>query len=501
MSTIMDTKTYQGGATSVGSPSTSSPVARGDPSRRVVATAATTKRKGDAPLADGTVYSKRKDFCPFSTPPLEAYASIVGDERLERLQRVAERLKDLKLLELNATVRGGGVAEMLYSSVPFLNALGIEAEWKVICGSREYFEITKRLHNLLQGMKGPFTPEMEQTYFCTLEENNNANLVDNNPDVVVVHDPQPLGLRRYLEEIKETWLWRCHIDIEGTALMANHGLRHFITPWVERYNAVIFSAAHYVVSHWPLPKFIIPPFIDPLSEKNRELGQEEIDRILANYHIDPQIPIIAQVGRFDPWKGLDRTIATYRLVRKETKCQLILAGGLAADDPEGERVLAEVYYKTKDDEDIHVLQLSLANRLQNYVEVNALQRAAKVIMQPSTREGFGLVITEASWKGKPVIAADVGGIPLQIRDGHNGYFYQTPHKTAQKVIHLLENPEAAKVMGQIGRRYVEENFLLPDRLADYLMAIDMTMNLARDKRIPIDSIISFHPWIKLGKRK
>jgi trehalose synthase len=500
MSTIIDTKTYQGGATSVGSPSTATPVACGDPARRVAATAATTK-KGDAPLADGTVYSKRKNLCPFSTPPLDLYASILSEEKMKRLQRIAEKLKGVKLLELNATAQGGGVAEMLHSSVPFLNALGIEAEWKVICGNKEYFEITKRLHNLLQGMKGPFTPEMEQIYFHTLEESNKASLVDNNPDVVVVHDPQPLGLRRYLEKTKEIWLWRCHIDIEGTTLMANHGLRDFIIPWVERYDAAIFSAAHFVVSHWPLPKFIIPPFIDPLSDKNRELSQDEIDKVLAKYYIDPKVPIIAQIGRFDPWKGLDRTIATYRLVRKERKCQLILAGGIAADDPEGERVLAEVYYKTKGDEDIHVLQLSLANRLENYVEVNALQRAAKVIMQPSTAEGFGLVITEALWKGKPVIAADVGGISLQIRDGHNGYFYQTPHKTAQKVVHLLENPEAANVMGKIGRRYVEENFLLPDRMADYLMTIDMTMNLARDRKIPVDSIIGFHPWIKLRKRK
>jgi trehalose synthase len=452
------------------------------------------------PLEDGTVYSKRKNFCPFSTPPLEAYAPIVDEEKLERLQKAAQRLKGLKLLELNATAQGGGVAEMLYSSIPFLNELGIEAEWKIICGTKDYFESTKSLHNLLQGMKGSFTREMERAYFATLEACAATNLIDYNPDVVIVHDPQPLGLTRYLKKAEETWLWRCHIDIEEETLEANPGLWDFITDWAEHYDAAIFSAAHYIVSCWPLPKFIIPPFIDPLSEKNRELGQEEIDRVLAKYHIDPQIPIIAQVGRFDPWKGLDRTIATYREARKERKCQLVLAGGLAADDPEGERVLAGVYQETKGDEDIHVLHLSLADRLENWVEINALQRAAKVIMQPSTKEGFGLVITEALWKSKPVIAAEVGAIPLQIRDGDTGYFYQTPYKTAQRVIYLLENSQVAEMVGKRGRRYVEEHFLLPDRIADCLMAVDMTMNHAGENKLCPDCIVSFHPWFKLTKR-
>ncbi len=197
---------------------------------------------------------------------------------------------------------------------------------------------------------------------------------------------------------------------------------------------------------------------------------------------------------------MERTIAAYRLVRKERKCQLVLAGGLAADDPEGESVLARIYDETKDDEDVHILNLSMINRLENWTEVNALQRAASVIMQPSTKEGFGLVVTEALWKGKPVIAANVGAIPLQIRDGDTGYFYQTAHRTAQKVLHLLEDPETAKMIGEKGRNYVEEHFLLPDRITDYLMALDMTINGAGCKKIPADCILSFHPWFKLGKR-
>jgi len=341
---------------------------------------------------------------------------------------------------------------------------------------------------------------MKQTYLSQLQESISNNIIDNSPDIVVINDPQPMLLCKYLKKDGETWLWRCHIDIEETPVEANPALWDFITMWAEQYDATIFSAAHYIVSRWPLPKFIIPPFIDPLSEKNRELSQEEIDKVLTKYQIDPEVPIIAQIGRFDPWKGLDRTIDTYRLVRKETKCQLVLAGGLASDDPEGERILARIHDRTKGEKDIHVLILQLANRLENYVEVNALQRAASVIMQPSTKEGFGLVITEALWKGKPVIAADVGAIPLQLRDGDTGYFYNTPRKTAQRVTHLLKNPGTAKIMGGRGRAYVAEHFLLPDRISDYLMTIDITMNTDRDKKIPADSIISFHPWFKLSKR-
>ncbi len=457
--------------------------------------------KDFSPLADGTVYSKRKNVCPFSGPPLEAYASILGEDKIERLHRIARSLRGLKVLELNATAYGGGVAEMLYSSVPFLNALGIEAEWKVISGNREYFECTKGLHNLLQGMKGSLTPAMEQAYFGTLETCARASVIDYSPDVVMVHDPQPLGLTRYLKKPGETWLWRCHIDVAEAALKGNSGLWKFVTTSAEHYDAMIVTAAHYVVSPWRLPKFVIPPFIDPLSDKNRELNEGEIDRVLAKYNLDPKVPIIAQIGRFDRWKGLDRTIATYRRVRREKKCQLVLAGGLAADDPEGESMLDDIRRETREDDDIHVLNLSLANRLENYVEVNALQRAAKVVMQPSTREGFGLVITEALWKSKPVIAADVGAIPLQITDGDTGYFYQGPSKTACKVTHLLENPGAAETMGKRGKRYVEEHFLLPDRIADYLLALDMTVNGAGGKKVPAESIISFHPWVKLNKRR
>jgi trehalose synthase len=453
------------------------------------------------PLADGTVYSKRKNCCPFSTSPVEAYISVLGEEKMQRLETVAQHLNGLKLLEVNATTQGGGVAEMLYSSIPFLNALGIEAEWKVISGSKDFFECTKSLHNQLQGMTGSFALDMEQTYFSNLEQCARASFIDNSPDVVIVHDPQPLGLIRYLRDSGGTWLWRCHIDMQEAALRADSSLRDFITDCIAHYDAAIFSAPQYATQFWPLPNFIISPFIDPLSEKNREMTEEEIGRVLAKYEIDPKIPIIAQIGRFDRWKGIERTIATYHLVRKERQCQLVLAGGLAADDPEGAGILARIYDETEDDEDIYILNLSLANRLQNCREINALQRAASVVMQPSTREGFGLAITEALWKGKPVIAANVGGIPLQVRDGDTGYFYETPHQSAKQVTYLLENPQAAEMIGKRGRRYVGEHFLLPHRITDFLIAIDMAVSSTQGQKIPAGSTINCHPPVQAKQTK
>lgn len=444
-------------------------------------------------LPDGTVYSKRKNHRPFSAHPLEAYASIVGEERIERLLDISRQLKGLKLLELNSTAQGGGVAEMLFSSVPFLDMLGIDSEWKIINGNASYYECTKKLHNLLQGMKGTFSPEMKEIYGDQIRECVKNNIIDYSPDVVNVNDPQPMLLCQYLKKEGESWFWRCHIDIEP-AVRSNNGLLDLIHEWILDYDAAIFSAARYVYPGWPVPKFVIPPFIDPLSEKNRELTGEEIDRVLNKYEIDPRIPLIVQIGRFDPWKGLDRTVAAFRLVRKEKKCQLIIAGGSASDDPESGRILNDLYETTAGDEDIHILNLSLANRLENYTEVNALQRAASVVMQPSTREGFGLVVSEALWKSRPVIAGNVGGMKFQIKNGKSGYFYQSPKATAEKILYLLNNPEAARKIGENGRRHVRERFMIVDRMIDYLMAIGITLDSASASYRRSESITSFYPW-------
>jgi len=329
-----------------------------------------------------------------------------------------------------------------------------------------------------------------------VEECGNRNLIDYYPDIVTIHDPQPMCLTHYIQKPGEIWLWRCHIDIQREALQRNANLMELMTDCVEHYSAAIFSAADYVVSTWPLPKFIIPPFIDPLSEKNRELSEIEIQQVLDKYGIDRKLPKIVQIGRFDPWKGIDLTIATYRRVKKEVRCQLIIAGGTASDDPEGGAILARIREQTKKDKDIIVLNLAPDSNL----EINALQRVADVIIQPSTKEGFGLVVTEGLWKGKPVIAGNVGGIPLQIKDNDTGYFFDTTVKTAKKVIDLLNNPEIAKATGERGRVYVRDHFLMPDRITDYLQ----TLYLLKSKAVGVsncrDCIISFHPWYKLNKR-
>lgn len=414
---------------------------------------------------------------------------------------LAEPLKNLKFFSINTSAEGGGVAELLYSAIPFLNSLGMEAEWKTIPANQDFFECTKALHNILQGKKVPFTREMKQCYVSYIEDSVDNDFIDYNPELVLVHDPQPLGLIRKLKKPDQKWLWRCHIDIEDASLEESQDLWDFMTRHIEKYDAAIFTATHYIVSLWHLPSFVIPPFIDPLSEKNRELTRVEIDKVLYKYNIDPKIPLILQIGRFDPWKGIDRSIAVYHEVKKEENCQLVLAGGQAVDDPEGRQVLAEIQRKTEGDEGIHILSLDLSDRIANWHEVNALQRAASVVMQPSIREGFGLTVTEALWKQKPVIAGNVGAIPLQIRDGSTGYFYHTAHETAQLVIDLLENPKIAAEIGTRGKEYVLEHFLLPTRMVDWLRVINMIINGHVDKKTFGQSIISFHPWFKLAKRE
>ena len=450
------------------------------------------------PLEDGTVYSRRKGIRPFSVSPLQDYLPIVGEEKIEKLEKLAQKLRGIRMVEINSTMVGGGVAEMLYSQVPFLNELGIEDEWKVVHGKEAFYWVTKNIHNLLQGKEGTLTPEMVRRYYRTLKENADVYAKDHEwykPDVVIAHDPQPLGLARYLKRKNEKWLWRFHIDVEGDTLEANPVLWQFITFWASFYDAVMFSGAHYVVDKWPLRKYVSPPFIDPLSIKNKELSSGEIAKVLEKYEIDQRIPTLVQIGRFDPWKGIDMTIKAYRLARGEEKCQLVIAGNMASDDPEGGRIFNRFCQETKNEPDIHIIRLP-DDVAVNALEVNALQRAARVILQPSTKEGFGLVITEAMRKGKPVITREVGAIPIQVRGGETGFFITSAKKAARRIIRLLRNPEEAESVGRKAHEYVKEHFLMPDRVADYLRVANYFVNGELDK----DSIISYHSWFKLSRR-
>ena len=451
------------------------------------------------PFNDGTIYSRRKGIEPFSVAPLQDYGSIVGEEKIDKLNELAQKLKGVKILDINSTAVGGGVAEMLYSQVPFLNELGIEDEWKVMHGTESFYRVTKNIHNLLQGKKGTLTPEMISTYYSTLRKNADIFVADYEsykPDIVIVHDPQPLGLARYLKNGSGKWLWRFHIDVDEEDWKDNPSLWQFITFWTDFYDAVIFSGAHYVVEYWPLQKYIIPPFIDPLSNKNKELNSDEIAKVLEKYGIDPCKPILLHVGRFDPWKGINTSINAYRIARKEEECQLIIAGNMAVDDPEGISIFKQVCEEVKNTADIHVINLP-DDVAVNALEVNALQRAARVILQPSIKEGFGLVITEAMWKGKPVITREVGAIPIQVRDEETGFFITSAKKAAKKILYLLRNPDKAELMGRKAHEYVKEHFLMPDRVADFLRIADYFINNELDR----ESIISYHPWYKLSKRK
>ncbi len=452
------------------------------------------------PFPDGTVYSAPLQHRPFSCAPFEQYIPVVGIEEVDRLRRVADALEGASVLEMNSSAKGGGVAEMLFSQIPLMEQLGLSVEWRTISGAPEYYETTKALHNLLQGKRGSFTPEMEGTYLESIEQCALERAGSCGHDVVIIHDPQPFALGHYLRSDDQAWLWRCHIDIDEETIRRTPRLWDFMTRWAEYYDGTIFSAVHYVVSKWPIAKLLIPPFIDPFSEKNRELTREEIRLVLDKHGIDPAVPIVAQIGRYDRWKGIDRTIKAFRLARQEEKCQLIIAGGLAEDDPEGIQVLNETIEATAGEEDIRVLSLSLDDRLANWHEVNALQRAASVIMQPSTREGFGLVITEALWKGKPVIGSDAGAIPMQIRSGTTGFFYGGAGNTAKRLVSLLRDPDFGRAVGHHGREYVRQHFLMPMRVADYLQGMQLARKGLLRHEDCRDCIISFHPWYKLSKR-
>jgi trehalose synthase len=451
---------------------------------------------------EGLVYSEDRDIRPFSVPPISEYIPFVGEDQIEELQDLSHKLKGLRMLELNSTALGGGVAEMLSSSVPFLNQLGIKDEWRVIRGTKEFFEVTKEIHNLLQGKGGYFTPGMKEIYFSHLRDNAVQDITSDGADVVIVHDPQPLGLASYLRSQKQIWLWRCHIDIDRGSLEEKPGLWEFINFWCKNYDAGVFSAAHYIVTCCPLPIFIIPPFIDPLSDKNRELSSEEIEKVLDKYGIDRKIPLVSQIGRFDPWKGIGRTIKAFKIARsKGADCQLVIAGNTASDDPEGQGVLAMIQEETKDEEYIHVLDLSSLPQEVNAREINAIQRASMVIFQPSLKEGFGLTVTEAMFKSKPVIASRAGGILLQVRDGETGFCHEDVSDMAEKLIYLLENPKEAEEMGRKGKAYMMEHFLMPTRIADYLKAKDLLLNILGGRKLHPSSIVSFHPWYKLSKRR
>jgi trehalose synthase len=388
---------------------------------------------------------------------LEAYREIAPQGTVEFLLRMAEKIGKRKILHMNSTKLGGGVAEILRSLVPLLESVGLEAQWDVITGNEEFFSTTKAFHNALQGQEQRISREMLQNYLEINRENGKRLSLE--ADFVIIHDPQPAGLIESRGNKKGKWVWRCHIDVSQPQRRVWDFLRQFVV----KFDAAIFSLPRFA-QRLPIPQFLIYPSIDPLSDKNREISPQEHDQILRRLKISQDKPILLQVSRFDRFKDPLGVIQAYRLVKKHHDLQLILAGGGATDDPEGEAVLAEVRQAAQDDPDIHVLLLpSDAN-----LEINALQRVATIVLQKSLREGFGLTVAEAMWKGKPVIGGFTGGITVQLVYGVTGFTVNSVEGTAFRIHHLLDNPEVMARMGQDAREFVRRNFLITRHLGDYL---------------------------------
>jgi trehalose synthase len=403
---------------------------------------------------------------PTTPKALLDYAPIVGEQRLEEIRDLATPLAGARVLHFNATAFGGGVAEILGSLVPLMNDIGLQADWQVMKGSEDFFQVTKAMHNALQGMLIDWTPAMREVWL----HNNllNAQLFDEDYDFVVVHDPQPAAILGFITELRGRhpaghWLWRCHIDLTQAQVQVWDTLR----PSLEGYDGVIFTLADYVKEDLGGPQtFVVPPAIDPLSAKNADLPDDAQQGILARYGIDPAKPLLVQVSRFDPWKDPLGAIEVYRILKRDLPdLHLVLIASMAHDDPEGWAWYERTVRRAGDDYDIHIL--SNLNGVGN-VQVNALQRAADVVIQKSVREGFGLSVSEALWKGCPVVAGNAGGIPLQIVNGKTGYLVNTVEECAQRVLSLLKKPKKARKMGRAGREFVRDNFLITRYLRDYL---------------------------------
>ncbi len=391
---------------------------------------------------------------------LARYEAVVGSDVIDQLKQLAHHLKDARVLHVNSTRYGGGVAEILKSMVPLMEALGLSVRWEVISGPEEFFKVTKSMHNALQGFPIEFTEHSIKLY----EENNRREFEKlekflAEADFVFIHDPQPAFLIKFMPERKNRWIWRCHIDLSRPFRPVWRYLRNIVTD----YDASIFSMPDFT-QPLPHPQYIIPPSIDPLTEKNMELPEEEVMGVFDRFGLDPKKPLVLQVSRFDRFKDPIGVVRAALMAMKFMPLQLVYAGGGAADDPEGEVIYHEVLAAAKDHPDIHILYLPP----EAHRTVNALQRAADVVLQKSTREGFGLTVTEAMWKKKPVIGGDTGGIRIQVVNHHTGFLVHTPEGAALRIRYLLFYHDKRLEMGLKAHQFVKENFLITRHLRDYL---------------------------------
>jgi trehalose synthase len=392
---------------------------------------------------------------------LADYPSIVSRDLMAEIRELADAVRGVRVLHVNATSFGGGVAEILSSLVPLMNDAGLVAEWKVMDARDEFFEVTKTIHNSLQGDP----KELTGADAAVFERYNLLNVggLDDDHDVVIIHDPQPAAFRMFLPDSRARWVWRCHIDLSTP----NPQVLDFLLPMIERYDTSVFHMAEYVPAGGRVPEpVIMPPAIDPLSPKNMSLSPEDAAYIVDQFGLDTGRPLLVQVSRFDPWKDPLGVIDAYRMVKERVPAvQLALIGSMATDDPEGRDFFERTVEYAGDDRDIYIL-----SNLNNVgaVEVNAFQSHADVVIQKSLREGFGLTVTEALWKARPTIGGAVGGIPLQIADGQTGFLVTSPEQTAERCLEVLADPEAARAMAHRGKQHVRHDFLTPRLLRDWL---------------------------------
>ena len=388
---------------------------------------------------------------------LPDYEPIVGKSTIEELRLLASKLAGREIQNVNSTYVGGGVAEILNHMIPILQELGVDARWNVIKGSPGFFEVTKKFHNALHGRKESIS-EDDFELFLEINRKNMAEM-DFHGQTMFIHDPQPCALIEK-KDSDGKWIWRCHIDVSNP----DERVWRFLERFVIKYDATVFSAPAF---SRPLPvrQFLISPSIDPLSDKNKDLSTREIDAAMEAMKIPRDKPIVTQVSRFDYMKDPVGVVRAFELVKRSIDCTLVLVGGGATDDPEGEKVLAEVKAAADGNPDIHII----SGQPRSDIEINALQRASTVILQKSLKEGFALTVSEALWKGKPVVASAVGGIPLQVRHKLTGLLSHGIDGTAYAVRQLLANPDYARWLGENGKEHVRHNFLITRHVRDYLL--------------------------------
>lgn len=388
----------------------------------------------------------------FDIPKVEEYGKYIGAEAVDRIYKKAKKLRDFHILHVNSTYYGGGVAEMLSSLTLLFNSLGIKTGWRVIQGSPDFFSITKKMHNALQGGKINLTKRKMQIYEDVIYENAIRNHLQH--DIVVINDPQPLPMINHYRK-RGPWIWRCHIDLTNP----NKRLWSYLSHFIERYDAAVLTLKEYK-QKISTPQLFFLPAINPFSIKNRRLSKKESDERLKHYEIPTDLPLVVQISRFDRWKDPEGVIKAFKLARKEVDCTLVLLGNVATDDPEG----ADIYHSLIDCREERIIILSH----QDTALVNALQSKAAVVLQKSIREGFGLTVAEAMWKGTPIIGGNVGGIRYQIEDGVNGFLVNSIEEAAKRIVQIVKDKKRGKNMGQKAKETVRKNFLMTRLVEQYL---------------------------------